>query len=394
MRKIAANLVIPIDGAPIKNGYVLFDNNNRVVEVGSLTKECQDTEFYNGILVPGFTNAHCHVELSYLVGYFKQATGMSGFIDQINTLRTCVERPQRIASIEEQMERLYIQGVSAMGDISNCNESFAIKAKSKLYTRTFVEVFGTDANEAEEIIKGSNALAQEAKEMGLDAATTPHSCYTMAPKLLKGAALEGLKSGFISYHNQESPEEEELIRYGTGALADNYKKRGLSTPPVSNCSSLIYFINNLINNNAPIKERVLLVHNITLDQESIDYAKRYLEQPYFAICPMSNIFIHRMLPPLDLMRSNNLKICLGTDSLSSNTILSIVEEIKTIQDNFTHIPLTEILKWSTINGAEAIGKEDKFGSFSIGKQPGAVIIDNIDWDNLKLTKESKSRRVL
>ena len=75
MRKIAANYIFPIVGEPIKNGYVVFDNNNCVVEIGQLNGECQDTEFYNGILCPGFTNAHTHIELSHLVNLFEQGTG-------------------------------------------------------------------------------------------------------------------------------------------------------------------------------------------------------------------------------------------------------------------------------------------------------------------------------
>ena len=52
MRKIAANYVFPIAGAPIRNGYVKFNDNNEVVEVGQLAGECEDTEFYSGILCP------------------------------------------------------------------------------------------------------------------------------------------------------------------------------------------------------------------------------------------------------------------------------------------------------------------------------------------------------
>ena len=73
MRKISANYLFPVSGAPIKNGYVAVDDNGTVIETGVLEKECADTEFYNGILVPGFVNAHCHSELSYLKGYFRQA---------------------------------------------------------------------------------------------------------------------------------------------------------------------------------------------------------------------------------------------------------------------------------------------------------------------------------
>ncbi len=395
MRKIAANYVFPIVGKPIRNGYVVFNDNNEVVEVGQLDGECQDTEFYNGILCPGFTNAHNHVELSHLVGAFEQATGMSGFINQINALRNTVDKEGRIKALEGQMEKMYREGVSAMADISNCSESFACKAKSPMYTRTFLELFGSEPKDAEDVLNGGKELAKVACEYGIDAAITPHSCYTMSPDLLAMAAQEGLKSGYLSYHSQESDEEEELIVSGTGALADNYKGRGLSTPPVTGKPALVYFIDRLLSfSKSPVEGNVLLVHNVAINQESIDYAKEHLANPFFAICPLSNIFIHRALPPLDLMRKNGLKICLGTDSLSSNTVLSIAKEIVCLHENFPHIQLEEILEWACLNGAVMLGKDNVYGSFEAGKKPGAVLIENIDWDNFRLTDKSITRRII
>ncbi len=395
MRKIAANYVFPVVGEPIRNGYVKFNENNEVVEVGQLDGECADTEFFNGILCPGFTNAHNHVELSHLVGVFEQATGMSGFINQINALRNTVDKEGRVKALEFQMEKMYREGVSAMADISNCSESFPCKSKSPMYTRTFLELFGSEPKDANDVLESGKSLAEVAKEYGIDAAITPHSCYTMSPQLLAMAAQEGLKSGYLSYHSQESDEEEELIKSGTGALAENYKGRGLSTPPVTGKPALVYFIDRLLSfSKSPVEGNILLVHNVAIDQESIDYAKKHLVSPYFAICPLSNIFIHRALPPLDIMRENGLKICLGTDSLSSNTVLSIASEIVCLQKNFPHIGLAEILEWACLNGAKMLGKDSVLGSFEVGKQPGAVLIENIDWDNFKLTESSVTRRII
>ncbi len=395
MRKIAANYIFPVSGSPIKNGYVKVDDNGVVVEVGELDGECEDTEFYNGILCPGFTNAHCHIELSHLKGLFKEATGMSGFINQINELRSSAEEPERRRALEEQFDRLYSEGTSAMGDISNCSESFDKKASSPLMTRSFIELFGTLPEEVEEVIASGKALEKKAEEFGIKAAITPHSCYTMSPQLLSRAAQEGLKSGFLSYHSQESQEEEDLLISGTGALAENYKGRNLPTPPVTGKPALLYFIERLAAfSELPVKGRIMLVHNVATNQESIDAALASLEEPFWTICPLSNIFIHRELPPLDLMRKNKLAICLGTDSLSSNHILSIVEEIKCLHEHFPHIELEEILLWACYNGAKAIGFESVLGSFEPGKRPGVVLIDNIDWDNMKLTKQSRSRRLV
>ena len=68
MRRIAANYIFPVTSAPIHDGFVEFDDNGTVTAVGKLDSETSGTEFYNGIVVPGFTNAHCHIELSHLEG--------------------------------------------------------------------------------------------------------------------------------------------------------------------------------------------------------------------------------------------------------------------------------------------------------------------------------------
>lgn len=393
MKIIAAKYLIPIYSEPIKNGYIKLDDQGTIIEIGTYDSNTMDADYYDGIICPGFTNAHCHVELSHMKGIFKENTGMSGFINQINALRLTIDKQGRINALKEQLQYMYNQGISAMGDICNCDESFEAKSKSKIFTRNFIELFGTFPDEAEKVISEGNVIKEQAESYNLKASLTPHSCYTTSSKLIAMAAAEGLKEGYISYHNQESIEEEELLIKGTGPLADNYKGRNLMTPPITGKPALLYFIDSLRKKlDTPINGKILLVHNTATNEESIDYALNYLKEPFWVICPLSNYFIHRVLPPLDIMRKKNLSICVGTDSLSSNKILSIIEELKCIQNNFNHIELPEMLKWACINGATAIGKEKTLGTFEIGKKPGVVFIDKIT-DNLKLTEESSSHRI-
>jgi imidazolonepropionase-like amidohydrolase len=56
--------------------------------------------------------------------------------------------------------------------------------------------------------------------------------------------------------------------------------------------------------------------------------------------------------------------------------------------------LEEILTWACINGAKALGFESELGSFEVGKKPGIVLIENIDWNNFQLTENSNSRRLV
>lgn len=323
---------------------------------------------------------------------------MAGFVRQINRLRGSVEEDGRRIAMEREMNQLYDSGVSAMADISNCAESFEMKSRSKMYTRTFLEVFGSEANDVPVIMDNVRKLAIKAKEYGIDAAPNPHACYTMSPELLKESSLDALKEGWLSYHSQESWEEEELIINGTGPLAMDRKKNGMALPPVIGKSALIYFLRILKSltgkESEKIHGQVLLVHNTFTNEISIDKANSLIENLYWAICPLSNIFIHRALPPIELLRRKGAKITIGTDSLSSNTILSIVEEIKKIQQYFPNIPLEEILQWSSLNGAKFLKKDNELGSFEVGKRPGIVLVDNIDWQNMKLTSESRSSRLI
>ena len=387
--------MFPLNSAePISKGLVILSDNGEVLEVRELREEEESTEFYNGILVPGFVNSHCHIELSHLQGTFQKGSGMAGFIKQINMLRESVSKEERIAALEREMLQLYNSGVSAMADISNCQESFQAKSSSKIYSRTFLEVFGSEPSNALEIMEGVNALATVAAGYGIDAAPTPHSCYTMSPQLLEASSAKALEAGWLSYHNQESWEEEELIMNGTGPLAMSYKSRSLSTPPVTGHPALLYFLERLKNAGAINEQNILLVHNTFTNEQSIKAAKETIKNLYWAICPLSNLFIHNSLPPLSLLMREHVSITLGTDSLSSNDVLSMVDEIKCIHKYFPTIELKDILEWSSYNGAHFLGKNGILGSFEKGKKPGVVLIDHIDWQKMQLTEQSKSVRLV
>jgi cytosine/adenosine deaminase-related metal-dependent hydrolase len=95
-------------------------------------------------------------------------------------------------------------------------------------------------------------------------------------------------------------------------------------------------------------------------------------QVFWASCPNANLYIENSLPDYSVFLDTNAKVTLGTDSLTSNWQLSIWEEIKTIQKYASYAPLETIIRWATINGAQALGYEDRLGSIEVGKTPGLV----------------------
>ena len=395
MRRIASKYLYDLSNdslAPVKNGFVEIDDDGMVVRTGVCPDPVAEEEFYDGAIVPGFVNAHCHLELSYLKGMFRKGTGMAGFIDQINRLRDVKSPEEKKADIEAAMDGLWKQGVQAMADISNCADTFELKSRHPMYTRTFLEVFGTEPEQCEGVMEEVKALLAKAVALGLDAAPTPHSCYTMSPKLLTAASAAALESGYLSYHSEESDEEEEMIRSGSGPMWENRKRAGMSTPPVSGQSSLEYFVDRLLDvHPAPFSEKILLVHECSMDLSGMRLVKALMENAYIALCPLSNLFIHDTLPPVKLMMNERMNLCIGTDSLSSNDDLSMVKEMYCLQRNFPLLSLGELLQMACLNGARFLGKETVIGSIEAGKRPGLVLIEGLDGN--RLSKSSTSRRI-
>ena len=395
MRRISAEYLY--DGSsyePLRNAYVKVADDGTVLAVGKVENPEAEPEFHRGAIVPGFVNTHCHLELSYLKGKFRKGTGMAGFIDQINEMRDTSSMEEKKADIAFWMNEMWKRGVTAMGDISNCSDTFECKADSPMYTRTFLEVFGTEPQDCQDVIDNVLELQKTAEKYGIDAAPGPHACYTMSPELLTAVSAIGLKSGYLSFHSEETQEEEDMMISGSGPMWENRRKAGMSVPPVTGKSSLLYFIDRLEKAHpAPFDEHILLVHECCMNEEGMHAVKNVMKNAYIALCPCSNIFIHNALPPIGLMRKEGLRLTIGTDSLSSNDDLDMVREMFCIQENFPDVPLGEIISWATRNGAEFLGKGDVYGRLAKGFKSGVAVIDHIDKEG-RLTTASKSIRII
>jgi cytosine/adenosine deaminase-related metal-dependent hydrolase len=83
---------------------------------------------------------------------------------------------------------------------------------------------------------------------------------------------------------------------------------------------------------------------------------------------------------------------IGTDSLTSNWQLSVLEEMKVIARYQSYVPFDTLLRWATLNGAEALGFDNELGSLEAGKQPGVLCLD-LD-ESLQLTMGTKVKRII
>lgn len=380
MRKITADYIYPVISEPISNGIVVIDDDGKILDVLS-EGAASEVEKFAGVLVPGFVNTHCHIELSYLKGSIPTGIGLNGFIKQIEAIRNNFTEDDILKSLEQAEEEMIRNGIVAVGDISNSEVSFSQKAKNNLYYHTFIEVLGFHPDGAEQAFSKGIALQQKCESLGLKSSVTPHSPYAASEKLLAFINdLSGKQRSILSFHNQESEEENQMFQKKTGKILKQLEDWKISTQhfhPFKTNS--IQFVLPRLNKSS----NVLPVHNTFTSREDIEWLREYrksipTQEQYFCICPKANLYIESRLPDISLLYKEGLNITIGTDSLSSNDSLSVLAELKTISQRFPEISFAELIKWSTLNGAKFLGIENKFGSIEKGKTPGLNLLKK-DW---------------
>lgn len=119
-------------------------------------------------------------------------------------------------------------------------------------------------------------------------------------------------------------------------------------------------------------QRTLFVHNTMTSDADIKAAHKWSDKVYWATCANANLYIENRLPNYKTFIDNNACMTIGTDSLTSNWRLSILDEMKTISKYQSYVDFETLLRWATLNGAEALGFEDELGSFEVGKNRESI----------------------
>ncbi len=383
-----ADFVFPADRAPIANGYVEVDGEGRILHVSEHAPSDTNVTRLEGALVPGLINTHCHLELSHMKGRVDTGTGLLPFLKAVVTLRD-VDPTEIQAAIVRADADMWASGIQAVGDISNTADTAAVKAASSIQYYTFVEAFdflqgGQMAKDVFAKAQSVLALHQEPKRM------VPHAPYTVSPDLFEAIRKNHDRGGVISIHNQETEAEDELFQTNTGGFVEFYKDFGFSLDHFTAFAktSLAATLPHLDND-----RRTLFVHNTQTTETDLELASYWNGKTYWCSCPNANLYIENRLPSYVTWIASGVTVTLGTDSLTSNWQLDLVEEMKSIQRLQSYIDTRTLVQWATLNGAEALGFDARLGSLSLGKVPGLVLIEGVDGEG-RLVAGSKGRRIL
>ncbi|WP_164735405.1 amidohydrolase family protein [Pseudoflavitalea rhizosphaerae] len=360
----------------LSGGEVLITTGRGVTEAIVPASEAgEGVQELSGILCPGFVNAHCHLELSHMKGRIQPGSGMVDFLLGVMKQRHFPQEEVQ-AAIAQAETAMWENGIVAVGDICNTPDTIAAKTRGRLVYRNFIETMGfIPATAPQRFAFAKSVFDQFEAAMPGRNSIVPHAPYSVSPALLQLIAdFQGNR--YLSIHNQESIAETQFLKNGSGEMRrlydflgidlSFYQPTGLSSP-------------KLILPPFGQQHQMILVHDVYTEASDLQWMKEEaLPALFFCLCPNANLYIGNGLPDIELLRRQELNIVLGTDSLSSNQQLSILEEMKTVAAEFPGIPIAELLQWATLNGAKALGFEAQIGSFEKGKQPGLVLIENTE----------------
>jgi len=371
MKKYTADTIHTMNGPALSNHVIITDDSGTILAI-----EDKDQHDPGGVknlgemICPGFINTHCHLELSHMKGKVPTGTGLIGFIKDVVTKRgASQEEIQNAIAIAEQ--EMIDSGIKAVGDISNTSDTFAQKAQGNLRYYTFVEYFDMLQDDGAIEMRDQYDAVYDAltPTRGSRKSKVPHAPYSMSQTLFKAILPNGSDPQTISIHNQEMQAENDLFLNKTGGMVDFIKAFGYSLDHFESIGkTAIHYALPQMNRD----HRTLLVHNTMTTADDIAYAHGWSDHVYWATCPNANLYIENRLPNYKTFIDAGAKMTIGTDSLTSNWTLSIVEEMKTILKYASYISVEEVLQWATLNGAEALGFDKELGSIVVGKKPGLV----------------------
>lgn len=373
MRKLRSDFILAPGGNLLSDHTLILENDT----VKALIPETDpDAEYYDGILCPGFINAHCHLELSHLKNKTGRGAGLSGFIADLVAARA--NHPDGVAEAAEAADMMmWKSGIQAVGDICNTDVTFGVKKISNIRYHSFIELFNLNPAKANEVFESGKKLMHSATELHQHASLVPHAPYSVPPALFNLIkAAHDHNQSLWCIHHQESAAENEMFQKGEGSLMDRFAMMGIDmswfSPLGENSSAYLKpFL--------PKQSNILMVHNTYSREADLTTLMDIVSasQLWFCLCPQANLYIESRLPDIPMFLKNNCNLVIGTDSLASNHNLSMLEEMKAIHQQYPEIQIGELLKWATENGAAYFGWDD-LGTFKPGTKPGVVCIKGCD----------------
>jgi cytosine/adenosine deaminase-related metal-dependent hydrolase len=358
---IRARMVVPMAGEPIDDGAVAVTGNT-ITDVGRFDqiRQRQSGEVLDlgeQILMPGLINAHCHLDYTVLRGTIAPQRSFSDWIRAINAAKAELTEQDYIDSINAGFAEAQQFGTTTILNLTAFPKLIpAIKEPVRTWWfGELIDVRNPDC--AERIADEAVESLKTAKHWGL----APHAPFTASQRLYaRCEEIARCENVLLTTHLAESREEMEMFRDAKGAAFDFLKS---IRRPMEDCgreTPLSLFIRT-----RTIDQHWIVAHLNELDAGDFELLGASAKF-HIVHCPRSHTFFGHAPFALEHVHQLGFNICLGTDSLASNSSLSVFAEMRELLRKEPRLSPRELLIMATLNGARAIGQRDLLGTIQRG----------------------------
>ncbi len=376
-----ARWILPVCASPIPHGELVV-RAGRIVAVRPAQRQHHTAEKRAGdvrvhelgdvLLLPGFVNAHAHLELTCYRGQLEPAPLFDWF-DRLAPLRMTPgaesrEREETRAGADESLAA----GVTCIGDTSRTGASVAVLADHPIRKVCFVELISGGYRspcDVPTLTAALDELQNHERPDRLQIGVSPHSPYTVTIDDLQNVSrLSAARKLRMSMHALETRAEADWIETGGGPIAEFAAAKGLSTGRQRFGGGFMSSLSawGLLN------ERMLLAHvNYASDAE---LAALSGTQASVAWCPRAHAWFGHEAHQFRDMLAAGVNVCIGTDSAASNHSLSILDEMRHVAIAHPDVSPDRILEMGTIRSAAGLGLASLIGSLAPGKMADFIAV--------------------
>jgi 5-methylthioadenosine/S-adenosylhomocysteine deaminase len=355
--EVSADWVLPVDGPPIEGGLVRYEDG-AIVEV---TTGRAERHHPDAAIVPGFVNAHSHLEYAMYAGFGDgQAFGpwIATHVERKNRL----ERDDMVAIARLGVLESLRAGIATTADYSFSGAAATAAVELGLRAIVYLEVFARDPEEAKRQFDEKRARVDETALVRIG--VSPHAPYTCSLATYEWCLSLGIPVGT---HLAESANENEWLEHGTGPLSGI----PILVPPSGQRAVATL--------EPVLGPDLLCAHCVEVDQEEIALlAERDVP---VAHCPRSNALLGCGIAPLAELRAAGVRVGLGTDSPASTPSFDMFEEMRTAivmararSRRPEALLAADALRLATLDAARALRLEDQVGTLTPGKRADLTVV--------------------
>ena len=363
---IRARVVVPMAGEPIGDGAVAVVGNE-IASVGKFADVNRDhrgevLDLGEQILLPGLINAHCHLDYTALRHKIGPQRSFADWIVAINAHKDALTEADYISSITAGLAEAQKFGTTTLLNLEAFPELLPRLLRPSLRVWWCAEMIDIRRTVNVEDIAGAlRDWFRSHRDWLGGFGLAPHAPYTASSQLYSNAAEIARRENLpFTTHLAESLEEMQMFRDASGPAFDFLKSIGRPMEDCGHDTPLSFVLRN-----QPVDEHWIMAHLNQLDPGDFDLLAR---APKFQIahCPRSHAFFGHARFAWERLRALGFNIAIGTDSLASNSSLSLFAEMRELLRREASLSPREVLEMVTVNAARAIGQGSMLGQI----QPG------------------------